>query len=63
MKKQTRWNQTPDALVHPEPTLDQKRIDDYYTLVLRKRFGTTNSDLLREAVEAKGIHMRVIEDH
>lgn len=43
-----------------EPVLDKKKIDNYFTMVLQKRFKTGDKVALEKAVEAKGIRMRII---
>lgn len=50
----------PHTKEEKEPVLDKKMIDNYFTMVLQKRFKTADKASLEKAVESKGIRMRII---
>lgn len=55
------WNHKPDTF-EPEPAvLDQKRVNDWYTIVLRKIVGTDDSDHLKAYAEDKKIRIKALE--
>lgn len=55
------WRDYPKAKEDaPEPVLDKKKIDNYFTMVLQRRFKTGDKATLEKAVQAKGIRMRII---
>lgn len=53
-------NSTKEKQEEEELVLDKKKIDNYFTMVLQRRFNTGDKSTLEKAVEAKGIRMRIV---